>query len=107
MYNVQNTFNPGNKAPGAGFFNNVNTESLLRNQFFALQKSDQSVYVPPSNSDLYNVNIVSRPTVQPHPDLFHKTEFMPFNPNIVNGGTQIFNNFTRQQMLNSCETEKR
>ena len=78
----------------SGFFNNVNTESLLRNQFFALQKSDQSVYVPSSNSDLYNVNVVSKPVVQPHPDLFQKTEFKPFNPNVVNGGTQIFNNFT-------------
>jgi len=42
MYNVQNTFNPGEKGPGSGFFNNVNTESLLRNQYFALQKSDQA-----------------------------------------------------------------
>ena len=107
MYNVQTTFNPGNKAPAVGFFNNVNTESLLQNQFFALQKSDQSVYIPSSNSDLYNVNVVSRPMQQPHPDLFQKTEFKPFNPNIVNGGTQIFNNFTRQQMLNTCKTDKR
>ena len=103
MYNVQNSFNPGQSAPGSGFFNNVNTESLLRNQFFALQKSDQSVYVPSSTSDLYNVNVVSRPVNQPHPDLFQEQEFKPFNPNIINGGTKIFNNSTRLQMLDSCK----
>lgn len=103
MYNVQNTFNPGEKGPGSGFFNNVNTESLLRNQYFALQKSDQSVYVPSSDSDLYNVKVVSRPVQQPHPDLFNQQEFKPFNPNIINGGNNVFNNSTRLQMLDSCK----
>ena len=83
--------------------NNVNTESLLRNQYFALQKSDQSVYVPSSDSDLYNVKVVSRPVQQPHPDLFNQPEFQPFNPNVINGGNQIFNNSTRMQMLDSCK----
>ena len=34
-------------------FNNVDTESKLRNQFMALQKSIQSTYVPDLNSSLY------------------------------------------------------
>ena len=103
MYNIHNTFNPGQDAPASGFFNNVNTESMLRNQFFALQKSDQSVYVPSSNSELYNVKVVSRPIQQPHPDLFNEHEFKPFNPNVINGGTNIFNNSTRLQMLDACK----
>ena len=35
---------------------NINTESELRNQIYALQNSPQSVYVPNSNSDLYKPN---------------------------------------------------
>ena len=44
MYNVQNSFNPGQSAPGSGFFNNVNTESLLRNQFL-LYKNQINQYM--------------------------------------------------------------
>ncbi len=103
MYNPRNVFNPGQSAPTSGYFNNVNIESDLRNQFFALQKSDQSLYVPSSDSDLYNVKIESRPVEQPFSDLFQEQEFHAFNPNIIKGGTDIFNNSTRQQMLNSCK----
>ena len=103
MYNAHTMFNPGKGAPAAGFFNNVNTESILRNQFFALQKSDKAVYVPSSDSDLYNVKITSRPVEQPHPDLFREQEFNVFNPNVINGGNKIFNNSTRLQMLDSCK----
>ena len=53
-YNSQTIFNPGNsKSPWSGFASNVNLESELRSQVFALQKCDQSVYVPNINSDLY------------------------------------------------------
>ena len=40
-------------APFSGFVENVDVESVLRNQIFALQKNDQAVYVPSSKSDLY------------------------------------------------------
>lgn len=56
-YSPQQTFNPGTAvAPWSGFAANVNVESDLRNQIFALQKNSQSVYVPSSKSDLYKVN---------------------------------------------------
>ena len=46
-YNIKNTFNPGNdKAPYNGFASQINTESKLRNQFFALQNCDANEYVP-------------------------------------------------------------
>ena len=68
-FSVDTTFNPGNaQAPWTGFASNIHTESVLRNQFFALQKGDQGVYVPSSNSDLYKVEVtlslihISEPT---------------------------------------------
>ena len=40
-----------------GFMQNVDLESNLRNQFFALQKADQANYIPNSNSNMYENNI--------------------------------------------------
>jgi hypothetical protein len=53
-YSPYAIFNPGDRAPIDFFISSVDTESKLRNQFMALQKSDQSVYVPNIESDLYN-----------------------------------------------------
>jgi len=52
-YSPSTVFNPGNRAPIEFFMNNVDTESILRNQFMALQKSNKASYVPELNSDLY------------------------------------------------------
>ena len=53
-YNVSQTFNPGTRqAPWSGFVSNINTESILRNQVYALQKCSQASFVPDSSSDLY------------------------------------------------------
>jgi hypothetical protein len=53
-YNVSQVFNPGNtQSPWSGFATNINTESELRNQIYALQKCSQATYVPGSSSDLY------------------------------------------------------
>ena len=99
-YNNANTFNPGTRAPWSGFATNVNTESTLRNQFFALQKCEQSNYIPGSNSDMYNVLVTGRNVEQPFPDLFSTPEFETFNPNVCNTGNNFFDNFTRQQIKN-------
>jgi len=54
-YDVSNVFYPGDaKAPWQGFASAINTESSLRNQFFALQDCQQSVYVPDSSSAMYS-----------------------------------------------------
>ena len=52
-YSPSSTFNPGNRGPVDYFINNVDTESVLRNQFMALQKSNKAIYVPELTSDLY------------------------------------------------------
>jgi hypothetical protein len=75
------------------FANNVNTESLLRNQIYALQKSSQAVYVPSSNSDLYVEPLSAKhPIPTPH--------FPSFNPNTYHFKTSGFNNSTRTQIKN-------
>jgi hypothetical protein len=103
-FNPHTVFNPGNtQSPWSGFAANINTESDLRNQIFALQKCSQSVYVPTSNSDLYKYSFnpsQQSQQYQPHDLLFNKETFNCFNPNpntnIV--GSQIFSNPTRVQL---------
>jgi hypothetical protein len=101
-YNVNNTFNPGNAtAPWSGFASNVNVESELRNQIYALQKSSQCVYVPESKSDLYEFSFVPTNKVdQPHSYLFKNETFNEFNPNEFSEdvGYAMFNNSTRTQI---------
>ena len=54
-YSTKHVFNPGNDlAPWSGFASNIDVETDLRNQKYALQCSPQAVYVPSSNSSLYN-----------------------------------------------------
>jgi hypothetical protein len=71
-YNINSTFNPGSSAPFSGFSSHINDESRLRNQFFALQKCEQSVYVPPSDSDMYQIRVTGgeRKDPQLFPGLF-------------------------------------
>jgi hypothetical protein len=100
-YNIGTTFNPGTaQAPWSGFASNINKESMLRNQFFALQKgAGQSCYIPSRNSELYNNVKFSRTNVsQPFPDLFTKPKFEEFNPSPKELGGKFFENFTRQQI---------
>ena len=104
-YHLNANFNPGSaRAPPSGFINNVDTETFLRNQFFANQHGcDQNVYVPSSNSDLYKISIVSRPSVQPHEDLFEQPQFSQTpHPNLVDTqiGNDKFFNHTRTQLRN-------
>lgn len=101
FYNVGKTFNPGNaQGPWSGFASNVDVETVLRNQTFGLQHCEQSVYVPSSNSDLYQVEVVGRQEPQTHPALFEEPYFQPFNPNTLGLGGELFNNSTRQQLKN-------
>ena len=100
-YSVHNVFNPGNTtSPWSGFASNINTESELRNQIYALQKCSQAVYVPNSNSDLYQYKFHSTKQPNPHELLFHKDTFSHFNPNPEPEllGSQVFLNSTRSQV---------
>ena len=97
-FNPHKIFNPGNTtSPWSGFASNVNVESELRNQIYALQKCSQSVYVPSSKSDLYNYGFTPNPTPQSHSLLFQNESFSQFNPNPDSKtvGTGMFFNSTR------------
>jgi hypothetical protein len=103
-YNINNTFNPGtDTAPWSGYASNVNLESELRNQVYALQKCSQSVYVPNSSSNLYNHKIQPKKETNPHELLFQKQNFELFDPNpdskVV--GSTLFMNSTRHQLKES------
>jgi hypothetical protein len=100
-YNVGKVFNPGNTvSPWSGFASNINLESQLRNQVYALQKCSQAEYVPSSNSDLYEYKFKTTKNPNPHELLFQKDTFSQFDPNpepsIVGSG--IFYNNTRSQV---------
>ena len=100
-YTPETIFNPGNDfGPWSGYATNVNHESELRNQIYALQKCSQSVYVPSSNSDLYDYRFKTRTQPNPHELLFRNDTFESFNPNPAPKicGTGIFNNNTRCQV---------
>lgn len=101
-YETKNVFNPGTSAPWYGFANNVNTESSLRNQFFALQDCDQAAYIPASNSSLY-VNYNANPNA-PAPAqnqlLFAEPQMTPFNPNECNLENTLWQNNTRVAVKN-------
>jgi hypothetical protein len=109
-YNHSINFNPGtHRAPPSGFINNIDTEIILRNQSFALQRGgEQGVYIPSSQSDLYNLRVPkgSQNEPQPHPDLFKKTHFnqMP-HPNVQDTtiGRDRFFNHTRTQLRDTVQ----
>jgi hypothetical protein len=106
LYKIEDNFNPGSsRAPSDGFLANIDVETKLRNQSFALQHgADQNVYIPSSKSDLYITSIVSRPSVQPHPDLFSRHQFVGRNVTNVentNIGKDLFFNHTRTQLRNT------
>lgn len=103
-YGQENTsFSPNENGPVAGFHRNVDIETELRNQVYALQKNeDQTAYVPSSTSDLYQVKPVpgigtgENPR---HPLLFQQFAFecsqSLVDPKI---GSELLHNSTRAQL---------
>jgi hypothetical protein len=105
-HNLYNNFNPsGSRSNVKSFQQNIDVETILRNQTFALQHgADQGVYIPTSKSDLYNVSVVSRPSEQPYPLLFERPQFANrMHPNVManNIGKDNFFNHTRTQLRNN------
>ena len=101
-YDISSAFFPGNrKMHFCGFSSNIDKESALRNQFFALQKADQREYVPSSVSDLYENNINHIPNVIDSNLVFREEQFNDFNPNLSPIiGNEVFYNSTRVQLKN-------
>jgi hypothetical protein len=109
-YSPDKVFNPGNDfGPWSGYASNVNDESELRNQIFALQSCSQAAYVPSSKSSLYQVNWQNNDRQQqPFPTLFQNEQFAPINPNPNPDrvGFALFNNATRQQVRDLTKETK-
>lgn len=109
-YNPSKMFNPGNDSgPWSGYASNINHESELRNQLFALQNCTQASYIPSSKSSLYDVHWQNaNKQEQPYPDLFQTEQFCPINPNLNPNqvGYALFNNATRQQTRNLTKETK-
>jgi hypothetical protein len=102
-YATNKNYNPGNDiGPWTGYASNINHESELKNQIFALQNCNQSVYIPSSKSNLYQINWDNntQKNQQPFPGLFQNDQFCPVNPNPNPNkiGFALFNNATRQQV---------
>lgn len=100
-YTPEKIYNPGNDSgPWSGYASNINHESELRNQIFALQSCTQADYIPSSKSSLYQVKWQNNNNIQqPFPELFQNQPFSPTNPNSNPDkiGFALFNNATRQQ----------
>ena len=80
----------------------IDDETILRNQTFALQKSDKSVYVPDSSSDLYQTTVNN---INGHPgqhNLLWNVDVPSSSSHNVssNIGFETFNNHTRVQRNN-------
>jgi hypothetical protein len=103
IYNIHKSFNPGNaQAPWSGYSSNINVESDLRSQIFALQSCDQSVYVPKSTSDLYKYSFASPNNNYQegtnHDLLFKEESFDEVKYVSENTQIRLFNNFTRTNL---------
>ena len=93
--------------PFRSYVRNINDEHVLRNQVFAHQRCESGVYVPGSDSDLYQVNVPNTQVTtasdatpfDTHPLLF-KNENYRNTPHYITDDTSAFHNATRQQIKN-------
>lgn len=99
-FSTESVFYPGDaRAPIEGF--NVDLETELRNQKVALQRGEQGVWVPSSNSELYHTYVPKSSLTgeQPFPLLFQ--EYNSYKTRIprwlANTPQTTFNNATRVQ----------
>jgi len=89
-YDPYQVFNPGDRAPIDYFMRNVDVESTLRSQFFALQNAPQAVYVPELNSQLYENSMAYSES----PYSFSKTDATT-NQCVEDSAEQLFYNCIR------------
>ena len=101
-FNVDKDYLPGNKqGPWDGFATHIHDESKLRNMFFANTKSQQGIYIPSSNSELYELPKVKgrNKESQTFPGLFTTPQVQKQTPPIYKEN-KVFNNDSRQMRLN-------
>ena len=103
MYNPEKMFHSNIKrGTFRKFAENINSESELRNQYFAHQRCEKKEYIPDSSSDMYNMRVPEKGVAQcevphTHPGLFKSERFNNFNP-APHNETQVFNNNTNQSI---------
>jgi hypothetical protein len=90
--------------PPKQYLENIDTETILRNQTVSLQHgAEQGVYVPSSHSDLYKINVPSTFSEQPFPGLFKTYQadpnIYPIHSQPI--GKSLFSNHTRTQLRNT------
>ena len=91
-YSAQ-VFNPGCRGPVDFYMREIDTESKLRHQFMALQRSNQAVYVPELNSTLYEWSMAYKKENYAPTECSTKTPFINLAPN-------TFYNTTRMNLRN-------
>ena len=102
VYSAETSFAPiQSRGPIDGF--DVASESVLRNQYFALQRAPQAAYIPDSASDLYKITMQqsSNPINQPFPGLFDRyslNTIAPIRNMDPKVGADTFLNNTRTQL---------
>ena len=101
-FDIRTNFSPAtDRGPVGAFLANIDTDTVLRGYYNALQKgADQSVYVPKSSSDLYHLpTVVGRQETQTHPALFERQTYSTTGSEYAAQlGNQPFSNYTRQQL---------
>ena len=76
-------------------------------QTFALQKCEQSEYVPSSKSDMYAKTVPQKMYTGKYQKLFERPDLEPNDPNPEDLGLLMFNNCTREQRIAYGEKPKR
>lgn len=103
----QPTFHPSShNGPALAFRANVNTETMLRNQYIALQHgAEQGVYVPAETSDLYMSRMAAGTYTDAHASLFAAPQFQQPTAAVASQpiGKALFNNHSRTQLRNLSE----
>jgi hypothetical protein len=101
-FSQEKTFYPGTRsAHPSGYMKNVDNESEIQNLNYRLKHSDDNVYIPSTNSELYRVSIPSRAGEHPYPNLSMEQTFSnPMAHNYLNPkiGSDLFYNNTRIQL---------
>jgi len=86
-------FNPG-RGQVDFYMSEIDTESKLRNQFMALQKSDQSIYVPDFTSNLYEYPLADKT------EKYSNTTCITTESKCKNLAPNTFDNTTRMNLRN-------
>jgi hypothetical protein len=107
-HKLADNFSPATRlGPVSTYLANIDTETILRNQTTALQHgAEQGVYVPSSQSSLYNVSVAGRVETQTHPGLFEERQYatMPSALDQYGVGVNHLYNHTRTQLRNIVDS---